>query len=219
MSTTEASVNVSIAVDIPNGYIALPLDDIDDSIAQTESLFVRIGPGTASSAAPAVLQALRVMLTRLAQLNVVYCGLGKHLSSDGGPISSTIIISLNEYGERRNPRLTLGEVLSGRRAAGETFKNAELVEISGRPLLLLDRIRTLPAPELLKQDSFDSEQAVYQLEAVAPSPDGSTIAVIEFSTASIEYGDEFLPMIAAMAASIEFTTTPWRSGAASSLDL
>lgn len=219
MTETETSVNFSIAADIPQGFMELPLDTIDESIAQADSLFGSLGAGTVTSAAPAVLQALRVLLSRLAQVNTVYCGLGRHVSAGGEQISSTLTISLTEYGEQRNPRLTLGDVLTGRRDAGETFKNAEFVELSARPILLLDRVRPTPTPDLPAYDSSKLQQEVYQLEAVVPSPDGSAIAVIDLSTPFVDNGEEYLSMVATMAASIEFRILPRRSIGPSSLDL
>lgn len=217
MTTAGAPASLSLAIDIPDGYIGLPLDDIDRAIARTEATFAQVGPGPVSSAAPGVLQALRVLLARITRLNAAYCGLGRHSASDGQLISSNLIVSLNEYGERRNPRLTLAEVLTGR-CGGETFKNIELVEVSGRPVLMLDRVRTLPTPDLPGRTP-DLDQQIYQLEAVVPSSDGSAIAVIEFSTTFVEYGEEFLPMIIAMASSVHITTSAPRSDTPSSLDL
>jgi hypothetical protein len=218
VQTTDTPMNISITVAIPPGFMSLPLDNIDDSIEQAKSLFAALGPGTVSSAAPAVLQALRALLTQLAELNTIYCGLGRHTLADGQEISSTVTITVAEYGERRNPRLTLGDVLTGRRDAGDRYLNAEFVEISGRTVLLLDRVRAAPTPDLPGYDTSEPEQSVYQIEAVTSSPDGSAIAVIELSTPFVERGEEYLLTVAEMAASIEFTVTPlWP--AASTLDL
>ncbi|WP_433758536.1 hypothetical protein [Nocardia sp. CA-135398] len=219
MAENETPINFSITVDIPQGFMELPLDTIDESIAQADSLFGSLGAGTVTSAAPAVLQALRVLLSRLAQVNTAYCGLGRHVSAGGRQISSTLTISLTEYGEQRNPRLTLGDVLTGRLAAGEKFKNAEFVELPTRPVLLLDRVKPTPTPDLPGYDLSEPQQQVYQLEAVVPSPDGSAIAVIDLSTPFVDSGEEYLSMIAAMAASIEFRLLPRRSAGPSSLDL
>lgn len=219
LSAPEAAAPLSITMDIPHGYIALPLDDIDGSIARTASMFAELGPGTVSSAAPAVLQALQVLLTRVTQLNAAYCGLGRHSAADGQAISSNLIVSLHEYGERQNPRLTLADVLTARSSGGETFGNVEFVEISGRPILLFDRTRTLPAPDLADRTSAELDAKVYQLEAIVPAPDGAAIAAIEFSTPFVEYGEEFVPMIAAMAASVAFVPPVAQPGTSSSLDL
>ncbi|MFI6997841.1 hypothetical protein [Nocardia sp. NPDC050175] len=210
---------MSITMDIPDGYVALPLEDIDGSISRTESMFAEIGPGTVSSAAPAVLQALKVLLTRVAQLNAVYCGLGRHSAADGQSISSNLVVSLNEYGERRNPRLTLADVLAARSSGGETFKNVEFIEVSGHPILMFDRTRTLPVPDLADRTSADPDEKVYQLEAIIPSSDGAAIVAIEFSTSFVEYGEEFVPMIAAMAASVVFAAPVTQPSTSSSLDL
>ncbi|MEV4128450.1 hypothetical protein [Nocardia sp. NPDC049707] len=219
MVETEISVDFSINIDIPQGFMELPLGTINESIAQADSLFGSLGAGTMTSAAPAVLQALRVLLSRLAQVNTVYCALGRHVSAGGQQISSTLTISLTEYGEQRNPRLTLGDVLTGRRAAGEKFKNVEFVELPARPILLVDRVKLAPTPELPAYDTSKAQQEVYQLEAVIPSPDGSAIAVIDLSTPFVDSGEEYLSMVAAMAASIEFRILPRRSIGPSSLDL
>ncbi|MFI6045189.1 hypothetical protein ACIA8C_26400 [Nocardia sp. NPDC051321] len=219
MSPSERLTPLSLAVDIPNGYVGLPLDDIDRSIARTEAAFSHIGPGAVSSAAPAVLQALKVLLTRISQVNAVYCGLGRHASANGTLISSNLIVSLHEYSERKNPRLTLADILQARSNGTETFKNIELIEISGRQILMFDRMRTLPAPDLPDHSSAVLDEKVYQLEAIVPSSDGATIAAIEFSTSFVEYGEEFVPMIAAMAASVDFAPSVAQSSMPSSLDL
>ncbi|WP_433661842.1 hypothetical protein ACQPW1_06550 [Nocardia sp. CA-128927] len=219
MPSAEKPPSLSLAIDIPNGYIGLPLNDIDRSVTQTEAVFTQIGCGTVSSAAPAVLQALKVLLARATQLNAVYCGLGRHSSADGRSISSNLIVSLNEYGERRNPRLALADILTARSTGGETFKNVELIEVSGRTILMLDRVRTLPAPDLPGRTSSDLDAKVYQLEAIVPSSDGAAIAAIDLSTSFIEDGEEFVPVIAAMAASVNFATSAARSSTPSSLDL
>ncbi|WP_405178968.1 hypothetical protein OG225_34205 [Nocardia sp. NBC_01377] len=139
--------------------------------------------------------------------------------SSGDPITSTLTVSLHDYGERRNPRLTLGDVLKGRCVAGEKFENAEFVEVAGRAVLLLDRVRSAPTPELPGYDLSDPEQAVYQLEAVVSAPDGSAIAVIDYSSPFVGHGEEFLSSMLMIAASMEFVLGPNPPTAAFSLDL
>ncbi|MBH0778657.1 hypothetical protein [Nocardia bovistercoris] len=213
------SSTVPIAVEIPQGYIALPLTGIDDAIARTESLFAAGDLEMLTDTAPAILQALKTTLTELARLDTVYCGIGRHISADGGQISSTLTVAVSEYGERRNPRLTLGDVLIGRRDAGERYTNAELVDVNGRTVLLLDRTRAVPTPALPGYDLSEPEQQVYQIEAIVSSPDGSAIAVVELSTAFADHGEEYLVPIAEMAASIRFENTSSRSSMPFSLDL
>ncbi|PXX66430.1 hypothetical protein DFR70_103178 [Nocardia tenerifensis] len=219
MSACNGREPLSIAIDVPGGYVALPLTDIAGSVSRAESVFAEIGPGPVSSAAPAVLQALKVLLTRATQLNAVYCGLGRHSAADGQTISSTLIVSVHEYGERKNPRLALADVLTARTSDGGTFENIEMIQVSGRPILLLDRVRELPAPDFPDRTSESAVAKVYQLEAVVSATDGTAIAAVECSTSSVEYGEEFVPMIAAMAASVEFVTSAASSRAPSSLDL
>ncbi|MFD6463644.1 hypothetical protein [Streptomyces roseolus] len=219
MAGTEIPPGVPITVEIPAGYMRLPLESIEDSIAQAESLFAELGPGTVSSAAPAVLRTLQALLTRLAQLNTLYCGLGRHVAANGQEISSTLTITATEYGERRNPRLTLGDVLTTKTNAGARFDNAEFVDVSGRLVLLLDQVKTVPTPDLSVYDSAETEQSIYQIEAVVSAPDGSAIAVVELSTPFVEYGEEYLLPVAVLAASIKFPAAARVSDGPSSLDL
>ncbi|MEU4598225.1 hypothetical protein [Nocardia sp. NPDC023988] len=216
MVTAEVPADISVTVDIPQGYAELPLDTIEESVALTESLFASLDPGMLSSAAPKVLQALKVLMGRLAQYNVVYCGLGTHLSTDGRQISSTLTITLADYGAEQSPRLTLGSVLSGRQRGGERFANAEFLEVSGRLILMLDRIRPVPTPDLANYEG--EEQEIYQIEAIVSSPDGSAIAAVELSTSFVQDGAEYLLPVVAVAASIEFDST-FRTTTAFSLKL
>ncbi|MBF6327447.1 hypothetical protein [Nocardia transvalensis] len=200
----------TIRVAIPEGYIALPLQGIDDSISAATSLFEQLGPGGVSDAAPAVLRTLRTFLTRLSSLNVAYCGLGKHRSSDGRTMTSTLVITASRYGEQRNPRLTLADYLSAKEGSAGCL-NVEIIEISGNTILISDRVTRMPSPEFPTSGSEPDEPTeteVYQIEAVVPSRDGSRIAVVELSTTFVESGEEYVPVVAALAGTIEFIAAP-----------
>ncbi|MEU2034958.1 hypothetical protein [Nocardia amamiensis] len=211
--------DTTIAVEIPPGYIPLPLRDINESIAAAELLFANLGPGGVGDVAPAVLQAMRVLLGKLASLNAFYCGLGKHRSADGREVTSTLIITSDQYGDVRNPRLTIADYLMAR-ADSANYMNVETLDISGKPVLLSDRIKRFPAPELPGVEYAEDAQAeVYQIEAVVCSSDGSKIAVVELSTPFVDAGEEFLSVAASVAGSIEFITAPGRAEGPSSLNL
>ncbi|KAF0846388.1 hypothetical protein [Nocardia caishijiensis] len=216
MAKVEISESISVAVEIPQGYAELPLDAIDEAIARTEALFASLGTGALSSTAPGVLQALNALLNRLAECGTAYCGLGIHLTADGRQISSALAITLADYGAEQNPRLTLGSVLTGRQRAGERFDNAEFLDVAGRLILMVDRTKAVPAPDIPNYDG--DEQEIYQVEAIVASPDGSAIAAVELSTPFVEDGSEYLLPMVAVAASIEFGTSA-RAATTSSLNL
>ncbi len=98
--------------------------------------------------------------------------------------------------------------------------NVETIEISGKPMLLSDRIKRFPAPEFPGVEYVEDAQAeIYQIEAVACSSDGSKIAVVELSTPFVDSGEEFLSMVAAVAGSIEFIAVPGQADGSFSLNL
>lgn len=197
------ATSIDVEVRIPPGFIALPLHEVDRSVDRAEELLAGAAPGRMSAVAPKVLQALRVFLGGLGSLGAVYCGLGKHHAADGSDVTSTLVISAVRYGEPKNPRLTVADYLVGRGRPGE-YLHSELVDTPGKSFLLSDRILRLPAPEWNGPDQApEAAASVYQIEAVVPSVDGATIAVAQLSTPFTDKGEEFVPMMLALAESIE----------------
>ncbi|MFR9751108.1 hypothetical protein ACL02S_08735 [Nocardia sp. 004] len=206
MAISETNHGVTLAIDIPRGYVALPLEGVDDSIQRAAVFLAEVASDDIQEASSDVLQKMGFLLTQLAARNVVYCGLGRHFSEDREPVTSALVIHLNTLGDQRNPRLVLGEALTAKRNAGEVFSNVELVDIAGRPSLILDRVRVLPIPEISGREPDTPESSIYQIEAIVSAPDGSAIAAIDFSTPFIEHGEEYLPMVVGMIGSIEFVS-------------
>ncbi|PPJ28366.1 hypothetical protein C5E45_00525 [Nocardia nova] len=201
--TLSDETSIDVEVRIPEGFIPLPLRDIDAPVAQVEDLFASAPPGEISAVAPKVLQALRIFLNGLGSLGAVYCGLGKHHAADGSDVTSTLVISSVRYGEPKNPRLTLVDYLVTRGRADE-YLHSEVVDYAGKNFLLSDRVLRLPTPEWHgPEQDIEDDARVYQIEAVVPSRDGAVIAVAELSTPFVDKGEEFVPMMLAIAYSLE----------------
>ncbi|MGW5513500.1 hypothetical protein [Nocardia africana] len=201
--TLSGETSFDVEVRIPEGFIPLPLRDIDVPVARAEELFTGAGPGQISAVAPRVLQALRIFLRGLGGLGAVYCGLGKHHAADGSDVTSTLVLSTVRYGEPKNPRLTLADYLVTRGRA-EEYMHSEVVDFAGKNILLSDRILRLPPPEWHGQEQeIEGDASVYQIEAVVPSGDGTAIGVVQLSTSFTEKGEEFLPMMFSIAQSLE----------------
>ena len=199
----DRTTSMDVAVAVPEGFVALPLRDVDGPVNEAGRLFAELGTNGIGAAAPAVLQALRFFLGRLGALGVVYCGLGKHCAADGSEVTSTLVVTADRYGEPQNPRLTIADYLVAR--TGD-YRNSEVVRFGGKYVLLSDRVMLLPAPEWDPTVAVDDAE-VYQLEAVVPSADGSAIVVVELSTPFVDKGEEFLSAMVAISASIEMWDT------------
>ncbi|MFC9964779.1 hypothetical protein [Nocardia ignorata] len=200
----------AVAVEIPPGYHELPLAGVATAISAADPLLSQQTTGTLRESVPKTLGTLEFMLEALAKRNAVYCGIGTHRSADGHPVVSWLTISCLDAGAPRNPRLTLADIAQ-HKTRDEIGWRVEGVDVGERPLLFSEGIGHYPSPDLPALRKSDDAAHTYQMEAVIPSPDGTTVAVVEVATAEVDRGPEFGPMLFGMAASLEFvasSTTP-----------
>jgi hypothetical protein len=191
---------------IPEGYAALPLDNIPEAIAATGQLVAELGTPQQRQASDYVLGLLRVFLQTLAERRAVYCGIGRHLSAiDGQLITSSLVVTLLEFPDRRNPRLVLKALLQGKADAGEAGQT-DLVDLPNGPAMFFERTQVLPAPAMPGQHVLaeGTESPVWQLEAYVPSPEGDRLATIEVSTPFVEHGPQYRGMVVTMVAGVGF---------------
>lgn len=208
-SMLSGSVNTqptAIWVEIPAGYVSLPIDDIRENMDIARNV---VGEHVTEAQRP-TMAALISLLTRYLELltarNGLYCGVGHHRSpADGSAITSSLVMSLQEFPEPTNPRVLLKDLTVTKSAGGENGQ-IDLMDVQGRPMLFVERERTLPAPRLPGQPSVPEGTMVqvYQLEALIPSDDGAKLVAIEFSTPFIAHGPEFRAMVVTMANSVSF---------------
>lgn len=197
---------VPLWVGIPSGYAELPLEGIAGKLGTAEDVLGDIATGDQKAQAHALIGVLEVFLNDLATTGAVYCGIGRHTSpEDDAVVTSTLVVSHQEYEGTRNPRLLLGDLLSTKSEAGEQGQ-ADLVDVLERPVLFFERVRSMPTPQFPGQPEVDEDATspIFQLEAHIPSEDGSEMALIEFSTPFVSHGPEFRAMIVQMASSVSF---------------
>jgi hypothetical protein len=191
---------------IPEGYAALPLENIPDTIAVTRQLVAELGPAAQHQLNDHVLDLLGFSLEALAERRTVYCGFGRHRSAVNGQlITSSLVVTLLEFPEERNPRLVLRDLLLGKDNAGEAGQ-ADLVDLPNGPVLFFERTRMLPRPAAPGQHVLaeSTESPVWQLEAFVPSPEGDELATIEVSTPLVEHGPQYRTLVVTMAAGVTF---------------
>ncbi|WP_041832598.1 hypothetical protein [Actinoplanes sp. N902-109] len=206
MSDTAPEEPAAVWFGVPDGYAPLPLHDLTDTMSVTYQLIQELGTDEQRALSGTALGALAVYLGELAERGAVYCGIGRHVSeTDGSPVTSSLVVTLQEYPGRRNPRLLLRDVAEGKRRAGE-HGHAELVDLPNGPALFVERELLLPAPPRPGDHvlTVAAEAPVWQLEAFLPGPDGDRLAVIEVSTPFVAAGPQFRPMTVAMAAALSF---------------
>ncbi|WP_062983408.1 hypothetical protein [Nocardia anaemiae] len=204
---------------IPHGFMEMPLTDIASRIGVAQEIVGEMRPSTMKSMAQAILPAAAALFTELAHRDTRYCGIGRHLTSDGKLITSCITVCVYETdGEKINPRLALTNLIESRAESGEKY-DIEMVDVGSRPMMFAERVTELPTPELPGRPYVNNATATYQLEAVVPSNDGSALAAVELSTAAVDYGPEFRKMMVDMAQSVEFRAHSRSTPRLSSLDL
>jgi hypothetical protein len=192
---------------IPDGYTAMPLDDIAATIDITSRLIAELGTPQQRQASGYVLGSLGVLLQTLADRRAVYCGLGRHRSAlDGRLITSTLVVTLLEFPGERNPRLILKDLFQAKAQAYETGRT-DLAELPNGPALFNEHTRMLPTPAIPGEHPLTqgAESAVWQLEAHVPSREGGKLATMELSTPFPDHGPQYRTMVVTTAAGIRFT--------------
>ena len=197
----------NVWVTLPPGYLPLPVENPVDRLNEAEPVLAELCPPDRRELLYATLTTFATLLTELERRNAVYCGLGWHTADDGALVSSTLVVSLQQTGEERNPRLLLGDLVKVAADADDQAQ-ADLVDLPGGPALFLESVRSLPRPALPGQQGDPGHADVYQLEVVVPSEKGELLAALEFSTPQVEYGTRYREMMVLLANSVSFTPPP-----------
>lgn len=207
---------VAVWLDLPPGYLPLPLENSAERLAEVEPVLAELCPPEREELLYATLNTFATLLTELDQRNAVYCGLGWHTAPDESVVSSTLVVSLQPTGAQRNPRLVLGDLVQAAADAGERAQ-ADLVDLPGGPALFFERVRSLPRPTLPGQQGDPGRADVYQIEAIVPDEKGDLLAALEFSTPNVENGTLFREMMVLLANSVSFTAPPESQDASASV--
>jgi hypothetical protein len=200
----------AVWVKIPTGYVPLPLDDVRENMDVARDVVNEYAGEEQRPTVEPLIEILTSYLEALAARNALYCGVGHHLSSvDGSAVTSSLVVALQEFPEKVNPRVLLKDLVMTKAAADERGQ-ADLVDVQGRPMLFFESGRSLPTPRLpgLPEVPEDAMTTVYQLEALIPSDDGSKLVSIEFATPFVSHGPEFRAMMVIMANSVSLNPPP-----------
>lgn len=202
----------AVEIDIPPGYYAIPLDRVDDLAGTYLPMVIEAVPPELRGSAPTVVATMQFLLGTLAANNALYCGIGVHRSARSAEsIVSWLTVSSFAYGPPRNPRLVISDLVAAKAARGETG-HLEIIELDHRPALYFERIVGHGKPEFAGYPGDLAQVAVFQIQTTLPSPDGESLAVIDFATADVPNGPQYRAMILGMAASIEFPVPPVELG-------
>jgi hypothetical protein len=195
-------------IELPPGYIPLPLDDVETTLATAEANLRELAPEDQRELLAAVIGTFTLLLEDLQERDAAYCGLGWHTAEDGEIVPSSLVVSLQRFPQRRNPRLVIKDLVEIRAEANE-HGQVDVVDLDPGPALFFESVLTLPSPQLPGQPpNAEPDADVYQLQALVPSPDGTKLAAIDFSTPDIPHGTRFRAMMVLMANSVSFTPPP-----------
>lgn len=205
----------TIGIDIPPGYNEIPLGDLDALMRTAQPMIAESVPEHMRGDVPNVIGALHFMLAGLAANNTLYSGIGLHRSADSERVAvSWLTVSSFVYGEEQNPRLVLSDLIAAK-AERSARGNLALVEAPTGPILYFEWTENHAAPAIASYPATGDSPAVFQIEVTVPSEDGTSIAVIEFSTADPATGPQYRGMVLDMAASVTFPQPPPDSGSSS----
>lgn len=195
-------------VELPRGYFPLPLDDIDATLQAAEANLRDLAPEEQRPLLSAVVGTFTVLLEQLQERNGAYCGLGWHTAEDGAIVPSSLVVSIQPFPHKRNPRLVIRDLVEKRAEAGE-HGQVDVVDLTRGPALFFESVLTLPRPRIPGQPAEQQPDAeVYQLQALVPSEDGTRLVAIDFSTPDVPHGPRFRAMMVLMADSVSFTPPP-----------
>ncbi|MEV0434023.1 hypothetical protein [Nocardia sp. NPDC050413] len=188
-----------ISIEIPEGYTAIPLSDVVDNAEVLRD----VGGNAARPHFGGLLPTIATLLESLVANGTRYFGFGAHLLPDGLPLYSCLTISVtNSPGGPRNPRLVLSDLVRAR-SAENSLEQVALVETESHPVMFSEKIgHVVP----LRAGQEQTTPAVYQLQAVVPSDDGTSLVAIELSSADAERAVACRKMIADMARTVVFRT-------------
>lgn len=196
---------LSLWLEPPPGYLRLPVENAAVAIQDGLDRAADLVPPEQRAFTDAVAGTLATMLTALEERGGAYCGLGWHTDEDGTVVGSTLVVSIQAFPKRSNPRVLLKDLLVAAAEADEKGQ-ADLVDLGDRPVLFLERVSTLPRPHIPGEPPPEPRDAgVYQLRAMVPSDDGTKVAVIEFSTPEVASGPLFRAMVVMLAHTVSFT--------------
>lgn len=199
---------LSFWVELPPGYFPLPLDDVDNALATAEANLRELAPEEQRPLLSAVVGTFTVLLDQLQERNAAYCGLGWHTAEDEAIVPSSLVISIQPFPKKRNPRLVIRDLVEKRAQAGE-HGQVDVVDLSRGPAVFFESVLTLPRPQLPGAPPNEQPDAeVYQLQALVPSEDGTKVVAIDFSTPDIPHGTRFRAMMVLMADSVSFSPPP-----------
>lgn len=197
----------AVWIEIPPGYLPLPTDNIDVAMHDGEVLLGDLVPEKERAALSAISGVFAQLLQNLAARNVVYCGIGRHLSAvDSVPVTSSLTVAFQRFSEeKRNPTLILKDLVEAKAADDETGQ-ADVVQLDRGPVLFFESSRVLPTPQIPGQPEVPegATTPIYQLQATVPSHDGTKMATLDFSTTFETHGPEFRTMMVTMADTVRF---------------
>jgi hypothetical protein len=202
-------------VELPPGYLPLPLADIDQTLAAAEDRLRELTPQEQQPLLAAVVGTFTLLLEDLQARNTAYCGLGWHTAEDDAVVPSSLVVSLQRFPRRRNPRLVIKDLIDIRAESNE-HGQVDVVDLAPGPALFFESVLTLPRPQLPgAPPNPDPDAEVYQLQALVPSEDGTRVVAMDFSTPDIAHGPRFRAMMVLMANSVSFTPPPGSDDAGS----
>lgn len=202
VDVTEQEEHISVWFEVPAGFRSARLDDVPGTLHRVRARLDASDSPIERAAAAAVIDALRDVFDQLIDGNTVYYGMGSHtVPGHAGPVTSMLVIAFRELAVHNGRKLVFADLIAGKAAAKERGKIGYVDLENGQALIFeTSRPSTLSVagrPEPVVVPAF-------HIEAYVASELGDKLVTIGLSTAAVEHGPLFRPMIEALAASVSF---------------
>lgn len=188
----------------PEGYFPIPLENWQQPLGRVWEALRDI-PG-AAQADPSPMQLLELfggILGMLEKQGVIHVSIGAHPEEDGSAFMVSVLTVAEQPLEGIKPGLALAGALDALGAGGAT--EAAMVDLPCGPALLTDGIERVPAPPTREgADPDDAEDRVWRGTVLIPNRTGSSVYLMQLTTAALAFEAEYREILLAMAHTVTF---------------
>ncbi|MFI7404702.1 hypothetical protein ACIBW9_30200 [Streptomyces sp. NPDC049541] len=139
----------------------------------------------------------------LEKQGVIHVSIGAHPEEDGSAFMVSVLTVAEQPLEGIKPALALAGALDALGAGGAT--EATMVDLPCGPALFTDEIERAPAsPAREGADPDDAEDRVWRGTVLIPNRTGSSVYLMQLTTAALAYEAEYREILLAMAHTVTF---------------
>ncbi len=188
----------------PEGYFPVPLENWQQPLGKVwEALRDLPGAAQTDPSPQQFLELFGGILGMLERQDVIHLSIGAHPEENGSTFMVSVLTVAEQPLKGIKPALALAGALDALGAGGDT--EATMVDLLCGPALLTDAIERAPAPPTREGvDPDDAEDSVWRGTVLIPNRTGSSVYLMQLTTAVLAYEAEYREILLAMAHTVTF---------------